>query len=123
MDVDRSGTTEVVISPHLGQDLLAAPHPIRVLDKEPQQLVLHIGQVLGIPRNLRLVGGRVQFEVLEPQYGVATLDRLDRTKPAQSDAKLDGMLILRRGNRLSITPVEPKHFRRVCQLGGWKAGK
>ena len=32
---------------------------------------------------------------------------------------LDGLLILRRGNRLSITPVEAKHFRRICKLGGW----
>ena len=38
----------------------------------------------------------------------------------KADPKLDGMLILRRGNRLSITPVEGKHFRHVCKLGGWK---
>jgi predicted RNA-binding protein with PUA-like domain len=28
------------------------------------------------------------------------------------------MLILRRGNRLSITPVEAKHWDRICKLGG-----
>lgn len=37
----------------------------------------------------------------------------------KEDKALEGMLILRRGNRLSITPVEAKHFRRVCKLGGW----
>ncbi len=37
----------------------------------------------------------------------------------KEDPRLEGMLILRRGNRLSITPVEGKHFRRVCKLGGW----
>jgi predicted RNA-binding protein with PUA-like domain len=41
-----------------------------------------------------------------------TLDSL-RSQPALAD-----MLILRRGNRLSITPVEPKHFQLICQLGG-----
>ena len=26
---------------------------------------------------------------------------------------------MRDGNRLSIMPVEGKHFRRVCKMGGW----
>jgi predicted RNA-binding protein with PUA-like domain len=38
----------------------------------------------------------------------------------RADPALAEMLILRRGNRLSITPVEAAHFRRVCQLGGLK---
>ena len=37
----------------------------------------------------------------------------------KADAKLEGMLVVRKGNRLSITPVDGKHFRRVCKLGGW----
>lgn len=37
----------------------------------------------------------------------------------KEDPRLEGMWILRRGNRLSITPVEAKHFRRICKLGGW----
>ena len=37
----------------------------------------------------------------------------------KDDARLEGMLTLRKGNRLSITPVEGKHFRRICKLGGW----
>lgn len=38
----------------------------------------------------------------------------------KQDPALEGLLILRRGNRLSITPVEPEHFARICQLGGLK---
>ncbi len=37
----------------------------------------------------------------------------------KDDPALDGLLVLRRGNRLSITPVEARHFRRICMLGGW----
>ncbi len=33
---------------------------------------------------------------------------------------LDGMLLLKKGQRLSIQPVEPEHWRRVCKLGGYK---
>ncbi len=36
-----------------------------------------------------------------------------RAEPALAD-----MLILRKGNRLSITPVEATHFMAICQLGG-----
>lgn len=35
----------------------------------------------------------------------------------KEDVKLEGMQALRKGNRLSITPVEAKHFRRICKLG------
>lgn len=33
-----------------------------------------------------------------------------------ADGKLDGMLLLRRGNRLSITPVEPAHWKFILAL-------
>ncbi len=36
----------------------------------------------------------------------------------KADPRLEGMVILRRGNRLSITPVEARHFKRICALGG-----
>jgi predicted RNA-binding protein with PUA-like domain len=36
----------------------------------------------------------------------------------RGDAKLEGMLILRTGNRLSVTPVEAAHYRRILKLGG-----
>jgi predicted RNA-binding protein with PUA-like domain len=36
----------------------------------------------------------------------------------KAESSLADMLTLRKGNRLSITPVDPAHFRRVCQMGG-----
>lgn len=48
---------------------------------------------------------------LETPVNLAQLKEL-----AESD--LEGMLILRRGNRLSITPVEQLHFEHICRLGG-----
>ena len=42
------------------------------------------------------------------------LDTL-RTDPALAE-----LLILRRGNRLSITPLTAAEYRRICQLGGAK---
>ncbi len=41
-----------------------------------------------------------------------TLDML------RADPKLADLLILRRGNRLSITPMEAQHWGRICKLGG-----
>ncbi|MBP7951661.1 MAG: EVE domain-containing protein [Verrucomicrobiales bacterium] len=38
----------------------------------------------------------------------------------RSDPKLTGMVVLQRGSRLSITPVSPNEFRRICQMGGLK---
>lgn len=38
----------------------------------------------------------------------------------RADPALQDLIILRRGNRLSITPVEATHFRRICRLGGLK---
>lgn len=32
---------------------------------------------------------------------------------------LEGLVVLRRGNRLSITPVDPAHFAIICREGGW----
>ena len=37
----------------------------------------------------------------------------------KADAALDGMLVTRKGQRLSIQPVEPEHFFRVCELAGY----
>jgi predicted RNA-binding protein with PUA-like domain len=50
----------------------------------------------------------------------ADLPAFVRLPELRADPALAEMLILRRGNRLSITPVEAAHFRRVCQLGGLK---
>ncbi len=38
----------------------------------------------------------------------------------KDDPALEGMMVLQKGTRLSITPVEAKHFRHVCKLAGWK---
>lgn len=39
----------------------------------------------------------------------------------RSDPALADLLILRRGNRLSITPVEQAHWEHICRLGGLSA--
>jgi predicted RNA-binding protein with PUA-like domain len=39
----------------------------------------------------------------------------------KEDPNLADLLILRRGNRLSITPVERGHYERICLLGGLPA--
>jgi len=44
-----------------------------------------------------------------------TLERLRMEKG------LEGMLVLKRGMRLSVQPVTPAHFRRVLALAGWRA--
>ena len=38
----------------------------------------------------------------------------------KKDDRLDGMMLLARGSRLSVQPVSEKHFKIVCELGGWK---
>ncbi len=49
---------------------------------------------------------------------VATFDRRVDLGALRADAALADMLILRRGNRLSVTPVAAAAFRRICVLGG-----
>ena len=41
-----------------------------------------------------------------------------RLKPSKRSA-FEGMLLIRRGQRLSIQPVEEHHFRRVLSLAGF----
>ena len=40
----------------------------------------------------------------------------------RADAPLEDLAVLRRGNRLSITPVEPQHWRRILKLLGEATG-
>ena len=40
----------------------------------------------------------------------------------RADAALEDLVALRKGNRLSITPVEPQHWRRILKLLGEAAG-
>ena len=41
----------------------------------------------------------------------------------KADALLSEMMVCQRGTRLSITPVDPSHFKRVCELAKWKLKK
>lgn len=52
----------------------------------------------------------VQWQAEFPTF--VTLDAL------RADPKLADLITLRRGNRLSITPVEKSHWDRICKLGG-----
>lgn len=58
----------------------------------------------------------VDFEFVceTPKY--VSLDELK----AEADGRLNGMLVVRKGSRLSITPVEKKHFNAVCKMAGIK---
>lgn len=38
----------------------------------------------------------------------------------KAESALEGMLVTQRGTRLSITPVEAKHFKKVCKMAGVK---
>lgn len=40
----------------------------------------------------------------------------------KSDPKLEGIMVARKGSRLSIQPVERKHFERIVKLGGGVQG-
>ncbi|MBX3245853.1 MAG: EVE domain-containing protein [Myxococcales bacterium] len=51
---------------------------------------------------------------------VEKLAELIPLETLKNDAPLDGMLVTRKGSRLSVTPVEEAHFRRVLKLGGAK---
>lgn len=64
------------------------------------------------PSNPRWLLVEVTWEADFPQF--VSLDQM------KEDPRLDGMLILRRGNRLSITPVEAGHFARIASFGGLK---
>jgi predicted RNA-binding protein with PUA-like domain len=52
----------------------------------------------------------VDVEFVEEFPELIALDRL------KQDPELDGMLVIKRGMRLSVQPVEPAHFRRILRL-------
>jgi predicted RNA-binding protein with PUA-like domain len=62
------------------------------------------------PEEPRWVCVKVQRKEAFPAF--VTLDML------RSAPELEGMIILRKGNRLSITPVEEAHFQAIRRLGG-----
>lgn len=49
---------------------------------------------------------------------VATFDDLLSLEALKSDNQLGQMMVCQKGTRLSITPVSPSDFRKVCQLAG-----
>ena len=53
----------------------------------------------------------VDVEFVEKLPAFVALDAL------KADAALDGMLVIRKGQRLSVQPVEKKHFARVLKMG------
>lgn len=53
----------------------------------------------------------VDVEFVEVLPAFVPLDAL------KADEKLDGMLVRQRGMRLSVQPVDPRHFKRVLRLG------
>lgn len=56
----------------------------------------------------------VDVEFVEKLPAVVSLEAL------KGDPALDGMLVIRKGQRLSVQPVEKKHFARVLKLAGAK---
>lgn len=60
----------------------------------------------------------------DPRWSMVDLELVEKLKAfvplttLKTDPALAGMLVARRGMRLSVQPVEPAHFRRVLQLGG-----
>lgn len=54
----------------------------------------------------------VDFEFVAEFPQFVTLEAM------KADAKLEGMVVLQKGTRLSITLVEKKHYDRLCKLGG-----
>lgn len=53
---------------------------------------------------------------------VATFSALIPLETLKADPLLAGMTVCQKGTRLSITPVDAIHFKRVCKIAGWKAG-
>jgi predicted RNA-binding protein with PUA-like domain len=51
---------------------------------------------------------------------VAALPQVIPVAQIRADPALSGLLLFRL-NRLSVYPVEPAAWRRLCKLAGWKA--
>jgi predicted RNA-binding protein with PUA-like domain len=58
---------------------------------------------------------RVDVEFVEKFPRQVTLDQL------KDDPEFEGMLVIKRGMRLSVQPVEKAHFQRVLKLAGAKS--
>lgn len=57
----------------------------------------------------------------EPRWMLVDVQVLRKTRnltlpELRADPRLEDLLVLKKGNRLSITPVEPRHWKRILQL-------
>ena len=57
----------------------------------------------------------VDFEFVGKFNDMLTLEFI------KADSVLSEMVVCQRGTRLSINPVDPLHFKRVCKLASWKS--
>ena len=60
----------------------------------------------------------IEVEFVEKFAELVSLDALKAA--GNTDGPLDGMLVVRRGQRLSVQPVEKHHFARVLRMAGAK---
>lgn len=51
---------------------------------------------------------------------VATFGSIIPLETLKADPLLKDMIVCQKGTRLSITPVEARHFKKACKLAGWK---
>lgn len=52
---------------------------------------------------------------------VGKFDEMLTLEAMKADTVLSEMVVCQKGTRLSITPVDAPHFKRVCKLAGWKS--
>jgi predicted RNA-binding protein with PUA-like domain len=52
---------------------------------------------------------------------VATFPSFVTLEALRKEKRLEGMMVLARGSRLSVQPVSKDHYLTICELGGWKA--
>jgi predicted RNA-binding protein with PUA-like domain len=62
----------------------------------------------------------VEVEFVEKFAEYVSLDALKSEAESDPEGALAGMLVVRRGQRLSVQPVERAHFARVLRLAGAK---
>ena len=70
--------------------------------------------------DLKATEGKPRWWLVDFEY-VGTFQEMISLETLKNDEILSEMLVCQRGTRLSITPVEKKHFTRICKLAGWKA--
>lgn len=63
----------------------------------------------------KATGEKPRWLVVDVRY-VADLKRPVTLRQIKEDAQLSEMMVARRGMRLSVQPVEPRHYKRIRQL-------